>query len=653
MHGCMEPKSYYFLGSSEAGSHIYSHDWSLSRLGPPEHWPQSLRTTLGLLLASKFPMFVLWGPERIFLYNDTYIPILGDKHPGALGRNFLDVWPEVAGGIGPIIDKAFAGQTSFFQDLPVALERNGYPEQTYFTFSYSPVHDETGSVAGVFCTCTETTDKIVGERLQAFRLDLETRLRDLSDPLEITGAAEEALGRYLGVNRVGYGTVDASERYFTTESNWTDGMVAPSIGTHDLTNFGEGILNAIRVGQTLAVDDVAMDPRTNTPDQLAAFSFIETASAITVSLRKKGRLVAVLYVHNRVSRRWTEGEIRLVEDVAERTWSALERARAEKALRDSEDLHRHFVELSRQMAWVADPNGNITSISPRWYELTGLDSDQALGINWARAVHPDDVGQMESAIRRSVATRKPFDSEHRLRLAGGDYIWMRSRSYPLLNEQGDIVRFYGTTEDISDRKRFEERQQLLIHELNHRVKNTLATVQSLAYQTLRNATSPKQALGDLEARLIALSKAHDVLTRENWEGANLFEIIALAVEPYSSRGEDRLKLQGVDVRLSPAMALALAMALQELATNAVKYGALSNENGQVHIDWSLDPASGPPRLHLRWAEQGGPPVAPPTRRGFGSRLIERSLAADIGGEVRIRFDPSGVVCTVDAPLHMP
>jgi PAS domain S-box-containing protein len=228
---------------------------------------------------------------------------------------------------------------------------------------------------------------------------------------------------------------------------------------------------------------------------------------------------------------------------------------------------------------------------------------------------------------------------------------------PILHQWVDI-NIYPTADgglsvyfkDITDRKRAEEHQRILIHELNHRVKNTLATVQSIASQTLRNACTTQEAKEALESRLFALSRAHDVLTRENWEAASLHEIAAQAIEPYRGHGRSRIEFAGPSVRISPRMALALAMALQELATNAVKYGALSNESGHVGIRWTIDDTNIPPCLHMRWEETGGPPVKAPERRGFGTRLIERSLAYDLNGKAEIRFDPAGLLCRIAAPL---
>jgi signal transduction histidine kinase/CheY-like chemotaxis protein len=164
----------FLAGGGSVGALMRAHDWSTSPLGPPESWPSSLRTVVGLLLQSRFPMFVAWGENLGFLYNDPYAEILGAKHPRALGRRFYDIWSEIWADISPLIDAAMAGEATYREDLPLVMNRKGYDEQTWFTFSYSPVRDESGKVAGMFCACTETTQKVLALR----------GLRDLNETLE-------------------------------------------------------------------------------------------------------------------------------------------------------------------------------------------------------------------------------------------------------------------------------------------------------------------------------------------------------------------------------------------------------------------------------------------------------------------------------------
>ncbi len=205
---------------------------------------------------------------------------------------------------------------------------------------------------------------------------------------------------------------------------------------------------------------------------------------------------------------------------------------------------------------------------------------------------------------------------------------------------------------VERQKKDQTHLRLLINELNHRVKNTLATVQSIVTQTLRSGGAPLATRDTLTSRIVALSKAHDVLTDEQWSGADLAQIAAQAAQPFRmGLGEARISLKGPPVRVPPKTAIAVALALHELATNAVKYGALSTSEGWVDFSWDL--AAGgdePDELIATWRECGGPRVTPPTRAGFGTRLIERGLAADLNGEVSIAYPPDGVVCTIRARL---
>jgi len=322
-----------------------------------------------------------------------------------------------------------------------------------------------------------------------------------------------------------------------------------------------------------------------------------------------------------------------------------EREQALAQLREAEENYRYAAELNPQVAWTAQPDGQLDRVAARWQEWTGT---TGLGSSYADSLHPDDVQRTFDVWGRSVATGEPYDIVHRVRRLSGEHRWIRSRASPRRDEAGRIVKWYGATEDIHEQKLAEEHLKLMVLELNHRVKNNLATVQAIAVQTLRGTERPEAAREAFVQRITALAAAHDILTREQWEGVGVADI-AEGVLRALDGASDRVRLGGPEVRLPAKTALALSMAFHELGTNALKYGALSTPAGQVRLDWRV--TEGEPRmLELCWSESGGPPVTPPSRRGFGSRLLERGLAAELRGEVRMLFEPSGVRCVIRAPL---
>ena len=224
------------------------------------------------------------------------------------------------------------------------------------------------------------------------------------------------------------------------------------------------------------------------------------------------------------------------------------------------------------------------------------------------------------------------------------------REQRLLAIAAENAELYAAAQrEIAERTRAEEHQRLLINELNHRVKNTLATVQSIAAQTRRTATDPRSSYESFIDRLMALSRAHDVLTKQRWEGADLRDIVDGAMRPFDAGGA-RFEIAGPSAWLEPQAALALAMALHELATNAGKYGALSAAGGQVSVSWTVKRDGEGLDLELVWREAKGPSVTPPARKGFGSRLLERGLAAELNGTVAVDYRPDGLVCTMTARL---
>jgi PAS domain S-box-containing protein len=262
-------------------------------------------------------------------------------------------------------------------------------------------------------------------------------------------------------------------------------------------------------------------------------------------------------------------------------------------------------------------------------------------------IHPEDRPRILAAIESAIRDGAEYDVEYRVVHPSGQLRWLHARGRAAQTaDDGGVRRLAGVSLDITDRKRAEDRQKLLVNELNHRVKNSLATVQSIAAQTLRSIASPEFFREAFETRLIALSHTHDLLTRESWEGASLREVFD--VELHAMAGEDRVGFQyGADVRLNPKAAVALGMGIHELATNAVKYGALSTPDGRVQVSWGLEQDI----LRMTWTERNGPPVTLPERRGFGARLLERGLAAELSGAVELTYDAAGLTCHMALPLR--
>jgi len=269
-------------------------------------------------------------------------------------------------------------------------------------------------------------------------------------------------------------------------------------------------------------------------------------------------------------------------------------------------------------------------------------------------LHPEDRAATEAAVRAALDPEGDgtFDAEYRtLGLTDGVERWVAARGRRFV-EDGRATRFVGTVLDVTARKRAEERQRLLAGELQHRIKNTLALVQAIAGQTLRGAPDPEEARRAFEARLISLGRAHDILTAVNWTAAPVADVVEGALAPHRHADPSRLRCGGPDVLLTARVALSMVLVLHELSTNAAKYGALSTAGGSVDVRWQVEHRTdGEPLFRLTWTEGGGPALpGPPTRKGFGSRLIERTFTAETEGEARLDYAPEGLVCVLEAPL---
>ena len=301
-----------------------------------------------------------------------------------------------------------------------------------------------------------------------------------------------------------------------------------------------------------------------------------------------------------------------------------------------------------------EANHPIIFANDSFLSLAGYDREEALGQSFdflmGRPADPEALAQIEAAF----AGRPESEFELCFRRKDGSMFWAAAFINPILAKTGDVVQHFASFVDLSKHKQEEDRLRFLLGELNHRTQNTLATVQAIAVQTLRGAAN-EEVVDAFEGRIMALSKAHSLLGRKHWETVGLRDVIDQILQPFGLNDlrVARFSVEGDPVRLQPKAALTLAMLFHELATNAAKHGALSNgAAGKIDIAWQADPTPQGDRMRLRWQESGGPPVTPPGRKGFGSRLIEGGLAQDLGGEVRLDYEPLGVVCQIIIPVRL-
>ncbi|MBW8815788.1 MAG: PAS domain-containing protein [Caulobacterales bacterium] len=379
----------------------------------------------------------------------------------------------------------------------------------------------------------------------------------------------------------------------------------------------------------------------------------ETEAAIVAGLDLVSFHFRILRTDGAV--RWIEGVARVVYDadgaplrIVGTNFDVTERVEAQQAVLAS----RERLDLAVRAHAVGIFDWDLPSGSATWTEemedIFGLAHgafEGRIDDYWRRVV-PEDRARMEALAAAELAAGKDVvNYQVRILRSDGAERWVEGAARFILGADGEPVRVVGTALDITDRKFAEQHQRLLINELNHRVKNTLAIVQSIAWRSFRSGGMTLPAREAFEGRLAALAAAHDVLNTENWEGASIGRIVATTVAPHDPGG-GRLSVDGPRVTLAPKTAVALGLAVHELLTNAVKHGALSSAAGRVDVSWTVEDG----QLRFAWRESGGPPVQGPIERGFGARLLEQGLAEELQGTVRLEFRPEGVVCEVEARL---
>lgn len=634
---------------SEMGQRIRTHDWSATSFGAPENWPQSLRSALSICLNSSYPTAIYWGPDLCLIYNDAWSSIPGPRHPDALGKPAREVWPDIWHIIWPQFEAVLStgrGFTTRDQMLPMA--RYGAVEETYWDYSFTPIAGEDGSVAGILNQGQDSTDRVIITRRSNMMLALSDRIRALEMPHEVLTMGLEVAGTHLNVGRMFYGEVEPDDQLLRIDSCWSQGDMSPIAGTLGRDELGPEIWDSLSRGEPVVINDVVSDPRFNKTAALDYFADMEVRSALLVPIVRNGVCATVLGAQHSLPRHWGPHDVTLLRSVAGRLWHELSRARSAMALRESERRHRLIFEQARDIIFTADLDQRLTAVNPAAAAAIGLPAEQIVGRCIADFVPPDAFEKTTAMLAQKLAEGGMTRYEVPVYANGRIRQW-DVNSALTVDVDGNPIGLHAVVRDVTEQRAFEDQQRLLINELNHRVKNTLALVQGLAMQSFKQNRTVGEGQDIFQARLRMLAAAHDLLTQEKWEGATVGALVADATAPYASPA-GRITAHGDHVVLAPQAAISLVMALHELSTNAAKYGALSAPEGKIAISWTLDKRR---LFSFLWQETGGPPASIPERQGFGLRMIERALSADLEGKVTIDFEPGGIICRITAKLPEP
>ena len=609
----------FLIGGGELGHLIRAYDWESSPLGTPGTWPQSLRSALSICLHSSFPTAIYWGPDLRLLYNDAWAPIPAERHPWALGQPAAEVWSDIWDVVGPQFSKVVTtgeGFSVFDQMLPMV--RGGVRQETYWNYSFTAIRGEDGSVVGVFNQGNETTNAVLARRQAAEEID---RLGHMF------AQAPGAIAVLHGPSHV-IELANPAYESLVGRSNIVGRPVAEALPEVVAQGFVELLDQVFQTGEP----------------------YVGRATRITLQRSSdkspEERFVDFVYQPLTDASGNRSGVFVQVTDVTDAT-------RAEAALRESEAKSQAIVNAIDQMIWATRPDGYHDYFNDRWYEFTGVPQGSTDGEGWNGLFHPDDQERAWDVWKHSLNTGKPYHIEYRLRHRSGQYRWVIGRAQCVRDDKGEITRWFGTCTDIHDLKEAEETRQLLLREMNHRVKNLFAIVAGMITMTARSASSVESMGDGLKGRLSALAKAHELIRPEisqdaHHENATLRSLLEEIMKPhFDPAAESQLTLDGPDVRLGPNASTGLALIFHELATNAAKYGALSSQQGRLVVSW----AEADDHLQVDWTEHvSHREIEPPNKKGFGSTLARASATGQLGGSISFDWRPGGLHVILKAPI---
>jgi PAS domain S-box-containing protein len=585
---------------------VGSFDWARTSLGPIVSWPQSLKTAADMVLASPVPMLLLWGRDGIMIYNDAYAAIAGSRHPNILGSPVLEAWPEVADFNRRVVETVFAGEPLSFKDKHFVLNRRGSPDDVWMNLDYSPVKGEDGSPAGVLGVVVETTPWVFAARAQR---ESESRFRTLAENIAQFAWMADESGSIFWYNK----------RWFDYTGTSLDEMKGWGWRKVHHPDHVDRVVE--KISRCFKTGEVWEDTFPLRARDGAYRWFLSRAMPIH---DETGKVV-----------RWFGTNT----DITEHLREAERNAQLATIVATSPDA---IISLSE--------TGTVLSWNPGAEKMFGYTAEEIVGTS-ERVLFREDADQefkdkydhlrLGEQVMLSDAVRQRKD---------GVLVDVAINAAPIRRPDGRILGFSAVIRDITERKRVEKHLRVVMRELSHRTKNLLAVIMAMVRQTARGSTDVDVLQSELIQRLQSLSASHDLLVAEDWAGASLEQLVRAVLQPFVGNASEAIECEGPSVYVNATAAQNLGLALHELATNAAKYGALSNAEGRVQVGWTFEPDSeGAPRLVIEWAERLGPPVEPPEVKGFGHVVIARVAAQALNATVVYEFPPEGVRWSIALP----
>jgi PAS domain S-box-containing protein len=594
------------MPTNDMRKRIQEFHWNSTPLGPIEGWPTYLVSAVDIITGSPVPMVLLWGPQGIMLYNDSYALFAGTRHPALLGMPVVDAWPEVADFNRRVLETVLAGEALSFRDKHFNLTRRDIPEDVWVNLDYSPVRDANGVPAGALAIVVDTTPWVFAERAQR---ESESRFRTLADNIAAFAWMADAKGNIFWYNKRWF---DYTGLPFEDAKQWG----------WPLRQHPDHVDRVMeRINRCLTTGEVWED---------------------TFPLKGRDGIY-----------RWFLSRAMPIRDDADHVirWFGT-----------NTDITEHLEEAEKnaQLATIVatsadgiismSSDGLIQSWNPGAERMFGYTAEEVLG-KQERLLFPEGADAEYEDKYRHLRHGEHVMRDTVRRRKDGSLLDVAINVAPMRRADGYIFGFSAVFRDITERKRVEKHLRMVMRELSHRTKNLLAVIVAMVRQTARTSSDVAVLQSQLIQRLQSLSASHDLLVAEDWTGASLEELIHAVLQPFIGNSREALSCHGEPVFINATAAQNLGLALHELATNAAKYGALSTPAGRVRIGWDFEPdETGATRLVLRWEERGGPHVAPPTVKGFGHVVIERVVGQALSARVEYQFPPEGVRWLIAMPL---